>query len=270
MKNESLIDTEFKISEEAVKKSSTNIIPKNNVVIATRVGLGKVCFLENDVAINQDLRAIIPKDLAVLDVYYLFWWLKSISKKIEMEGTGATVKGVKLPFVKNLDIPFPESLSEQQRIVSILDEAFAEIDKAKKNAEQNLKNAREIFESYLQSAFGNPNEHWEEKELGKIASIEYGYTEKAQDKGCYRYIRITDINSDGNLESENKMFVDYSKEAEKFILKDGDLLMARTGATFAKVLLYRDIEKSIFASYLIRINFTENIVNKLYGTDSKV
>jgi type I restriction enzyme, S subunit len=52
-----------------------------------------------------------------------------------------------------------KSLPEQQRIVSILDEAFAAIAKAKANAEQNLKNAKELFESYLQGVFENGN--WE-------------------------------------------------------------------------------------------------------------
>jgi type I restriction enzyme S subunit len=48
---------------------------------------------------------------------------------------------------KKLKVPLP-SLSEQQRIVKILDKAFVAIDKAKQNAEQNLKNAKELFESF--------------------------------------------------------------------------------------------------------------------------
>ncbi len=54
--------------------------------------------------------------------------------------------------VSDLNIPSP-SLPEQQHIVSILDEAFSVLAKAKANAEQNLKNARELFESYLQGVF---------------------------------------------------------------------------------------------------------------------
>ncbi len=66
-----------------------------------------------------------------------------------------------------IPIPIPP-LSEQQRIVSILDEAFAAIAKAKANAEQNLKNAKELFESYLQGVFEKKGEGWEEKTLGEI------------------------------------------------------------------------------------------------------
>jgi type I restriction enzyme, S subunit len=62
--------------------------------------------------------------------------------------------------IENIEIPLPP-LPEQQRIVSILDEAFAAIAKAKANAEQNLKNAKELFESYLQGVFENGN--WETK-----------------------------------------------------------------------------------------------------------
>jgi type I restriction enzyme S subunit len=59
-------------------------------------------------------------------------------------------------------------LPQQQRIVAILDEAFAAIAKAKANAEQNLKNAKELFESYLQGVFENKGEDWDEKTLGDI------------------------------------------------------------------------------------------------------
>jgi len=80
MKGDLISDTEFKITKEAVKGSSTNIIPKGNVVIATRVGLGKVCLIEHDTAINQDLRGIVPKDAGKLAVPFLFWWMKDTER----------------------------------------------------------------------------------------------------------------------------------------------------------------------------------------------
>lgn len=158
--------TEFRITNEAVNKSSTNIIPANNVIIATRVGLGKICLLDKDTAINQDLRGVIPKK-SNIDIRYLFRWFQSISHIIESEGTGATVKGVKLPFIKALKIPLP-SLSEQKRIVAILDNVFAGIATALTNTEKNLANARELFESYQKSIFGENGEIWIQKKLGDI------------------------------------------------------------------------------------------------------
>lgn len=165
--------------------------------------------------------------------------------------------------LKDLEIPI-FSLLQQQRIVAILDEAFAAIDKVKEKTEKNLQNVKELFENYLQSTFANKGGDWEEKTLGEIADVEYGYTDNSTIEGNYRYIRITDIDKNGKLILEDKKYVKHSKEAESFLLKDNDLLMARTGATFAKVLLYKDYEPSIFASYLIRIKFTEKIDNELY------
>ncbi|MFH1012508.1 MAG: restriction endonuclease subunit S [Candidatus Peregrinibacteria bacterium] len=268
MKSEIIVDTDFKITREAVKKSSTNVIPKNNVVIASRVGLGKVCFLEIDAAINQDLRAIIPKNSKELNVHYLFWWLKSIAHLIEEEGTGATVKGVKLPFIKSLEIPLPP-LPEQHRIVKILDEAFAAIAKAKENAKKNLRNARELFESYLQGVFVKLGEGWEEKQVNEICEVEYGYTEKAKSHGDYRFVRITDTNEDGLLTQGSKMYINSFDDANKYVLANGDLLMARTGASAGNLLLFEGNEKAVFASYLIRMKFKKEILSKLYWYFSK-
>src|SRR5690606_12849325 len=203
MKSEVISDTEFKITEEAVKKSSTNVIPKGNVIIATRVGLGKVCLIEKDTAINQDLRGIVPKTFKQLDTGFLFQWFKSISHLIVEEGTGATVQGVKLPFIKDLPIPLPP-LPEQQRIVSILDEAFAAIAKAKTNAEQNLKNAKELFESYLQGVFENGGDGWEEKKLGEVFEIKPPKKEakaKLSDNDLVSFLPMKDL---GVCENEIK------------------------------------------------------------------
>jgi type I restriction enzyme, S subunit len=169
MRQELITDTEYRITKSAVKNSATNIIPSGNVVIATRVGLGKVCLLGQDTAINQDLRGIIPRDTRVLTVRFLYWWLKSIAHLIEEEGTGATVKGVKLPFVKSLQVPLPP-LPEQQRIVGILDEAFDGIATAKANTERNLRSVRDLFETHLQVIFNKRSAGWAEKTLKQIAA----------------------------------------------------------------------------------------------------
>ena len=129
MRDDILETTEHSITEEGLADSSSKVIPKNNVVIASRVGLGKVCLLQQDTAINQDLRGVIPLNKDEIDVVYLFYWFKSISEVIISAGRGATVHGVTLPFLKSLAIPLPP-LAEQQRIVAKLDAAFAEIDRA--------------------------------------------------------------------------------------------------------------------------------------------
>ena len=204
MRSEVISETECNITKEAVKSSSTNIIPGGNVVIATRVGLGKVCLLAQDTAINQDLRGIIPNDPQTLSVRFLFSWLKSVAHLIVAEGTGATVQGVKLPFVKSLQVPLP-LLPEQQRIVGILDEAFDGIATAKANFETNLQNARALFESHLQSVFTERGEGFEETTLGKVCEFIGGSQppkavfEKERTADNVRLIQIRDYKTDKHV-----------------------------------------------------------------------
>ncbi len=82
--------------------------------------------------------------------------------------SGSAQGGFNATKLGELKIPIP-SLSEQKRIVEILDEAFAAIDRAKANVEKNLQNAKELFESYLQSVFTSKDKEWEERKLSDIA-----------------------------------------------------------------------------------------------------
>lgn len=179
--------------------------------------------------------------------------------------TGMTVPKLTQEKMRSIPIPLPP-LPEQERIVSIIDKAFEAIDKAIENTQKNLQNAKELFESYLNEVFENGGEDWERKKLGDIASVQYGYTDKSFNEGQFRYIRITDISSDGRLIAEDKKYLaDVNKfDLQDYILEHHDLLMARTGATFAKVLLYENFEPSVFASYLIKIKFKVRIENQLF------
>ena len=195
MHSEVISETEFRITDAAVAACATNVIPAGNVVIATRVGLGKVCLLDEPTAINQDLRGIIPRDLQQLSVKYLYWWLRSVAHRIEAEGTGATVQGVKLPFVKSLGLPL-RPVAEQHRIVAILDQAFDAIATAQANAESNLRHTRELGDCELESLFEAGAARWPELSLQQVAHIINGYAFKSTDfqaKAGVRSIKITNV-----------------------------------------------------------------------------
>ncbi len=100
----------------------------------------------------------------------LFYYLltDSFNEKMEKLQKGASYPAVTDGEVRQQVIHYPALLTEQQRIVSILDEAFAAIGRARENAKKNLQNARELFDSYLQSVFANPGDGWEVKTLGDI------------------------------------------------------------------------------------------------------
>ena len=189
--------------------------------------------------INLTERRFWPLDVTYFvtfdDKKYSLGFLYNLLLTLNLRKLAKGVKpGINRNEVYGISVNIPP-LPDQKRIVKVLDEVFEKTTKAKENAEKNLQNAREIFESYLQAVFANHGDGWEEKKLEEIANIEYGFTDKAKGVGKFRYIRITDITNRGELVGENKVYIDFSKDAEKFILNDNDLVMARTGATFAKV-----------------------------------
>ena len=106
----------------------------------------------------------------------------------------------------------------------------------------------------------NIPENWVWCRLGEITKIiQYGVSKSAKSEGLYRLLRITDIQYNKVI-WENVPFTDIKeKDAENFILENGDFLFARTGATVGKSYLVEDlVEKSVFASYLIRISLLPN------------
>ena len=110
------------------------------------------------------------------------------------EGCGGQTELARSVLAEKFSVSYPTSVVEQQRIVAILDQAFEGIAKARANAEQNLQNARALFESHLQSVFTQRGERWQENELGEISKINYGYTESANyGKVGPNFLRITDI-----------------------------------------------------------------------------
>ena len=125
------------------------------------------------------------------------------------EGCGGQTELARSILAEKFSVHYPESLPEQQRIVGILDEAFAGIATAKANAEKNLKNARALFESHLQSVFNQRGEGWVEKTLEQIATT-FGRgkskhrprNEKKLYGGKYPFIQTGDIRNAGHFITE--------------------------------------------------------------------
>ncbi|HBO4050760.1 TPA: restriction endonuclease subunit S, partial [Pseudomonas aeruginosa] len=95
-KSSSLKETADYITKLGVEKSATNVIPAGNVIVPTRMALGKVAINEVDMAINQDLKALLVNDERTLSKLYLMRFLESKAAFIDEQGKGATVKGITL------------------------------------------------------------------------------------------------------------------------------------------------------------------------------
>lgn len=92
--------------------------------------------------------------------------------------------------------------------------------------------------------------------IGQIAQTQYGYTDKATDKGEIRYLRITDLNDDGsiNLANDAKFITPSDEVKSQFLLKNNDIVIARSGSVGKSAIYKSDkYDQMIFASYLIRL-----------------
>jgi len=133
-----------------------------------------------------------------------------------------------------------------------LDVAFEGLDRARANTETNLQNARDLFESAVGKTFNDLSGTI--VRLSDVSKIEYGYTAKASfEKVGPKFLRITDI-QDGKVSWNDVPFckVEESK-LDKYMMKVGDIVFARTGATTGKSWLMSEPFDAVFASYLIRV-----------------
>jgi len=153
--------------------------------------------------------------------------------------TGAAIKRIILRTIKAAEIPVPP-IAEQEVIVEVLDKAFAAIDQAKANIEQNIVNAKELFQSKLNQIFSQKGDGWEETTLKEITSkIGSGATPRggraAYKKSGISLIRSMNIYDDG-FRPDKLAFIDEA-QAEKLknvIVEERDVLLNITGASIAR------------------------------------
>jgi type I restriction enzyme, S subunit len=161
------------INELGIANSSARVLPENTVCLSRTASVGYVVVMGRPMATSQDFVNWVcsPK----LDHEFLKYLLIAEGKALLRFASGSVHPTIYFPEVKAFHICYPP-LPEQQRIVSILDEAFAGITAAKANAEQNLQNARALFATYLESVFSLRGDGWVEQPLAAVAEIQSGGT----------------------------------------------------------------------------------------------
>ena len=174
------------------------------------------------------------------------------------------IGGVSMNKFKDIEIPLPP-LPEQQRIVSILDEAFAAIDKAKANAEQNRKNAKELFESYLQGVFKKKGEGWEEKSLGEVLVKTETVDPTKKPNEEFIYLDVSSVNKE-TKEIENATVLlgkDAASRARKLV-RTNDVIFATVRPTHSRVaLITEEYDEQVCSTGYFVLRAKENVNNKL-------
>jgi type I restriction enzyme S subunit len=208
---------------------------KGDLLYAWSASFGPRIWEGEKVIYHYHIWKVIP-DTKIVSKEFLFQLLNWDTEALKTaHGTGTTMMHVGKGSIEKRLVPIPP-LPEQQRIVSILDECFAAIDKAKANAEQNLKNAKELFESYLKGVFKNKGEGWEEKTIGDIGSPKMCkriFKEQTTAVGDIPFYKI------GTFGKEPDAFISraiYDEFCAKYSFpKKGDVLISASGTIGRRV-----------------------------------
>ena len=166
--------SELKYIEDSVVVPAAKKARKDSILICTASGskshLGKAAYIDDDYgyAFGGFMGQLTPN--SSMNGRYLFHALTTPNYKdfIRKLSDGANINNLKFDDLKQFTIPVPP-LPEQRRIVAILDQAFAAIATARAHTEQNLRNARELFESQLAAVFSQRGAGWVETTLGKAS-----------------------------------------------------------------------------------------------------
>jgi type I restriction enzyme S subunit len=196
---------------------------------------------------------------------YLLWFFKTDEFKKQISGGENTmINQVTRYMLDEIKIPLPP-LPEQKRIVSLLEEAFAAIAKAKANAEQNLKNARELFESYLQGVFQKKGEGMEEKKLGEVLVKTETVDPTKNPDTEFTYLDVSSVNKETKeIENPTVLLGKDAPSRAKKLIRTGDVIFATVRPTHSRVaLIPEEFDEQVCSTGYFVLRTKESVNNKL-------
>ena len=266
------------ITKQGLDNSATHLVPKDNLLVATRVGIGKVAVNQIDIAISQDLTGVIV-DKTKADPSFLYWEILNNKQKLKALAQGSTIKGILRADLGKLRLPMPLNISEQSAIVGVL----GVVDSAIEYADQIIAKSERLKQGLMQQLLTNGIGHTEYKQtpIGKIPDIwqivklgdalekcQYGLSVKFGEDGKYPILKMDDI-------ANGAAIPDYAKRVDlnnqtfgNFKLEKGDVLFNRTNS-------YEHVGRTgiflldgdyTFASYLIRLRPKKDLLDSQFLT----
>jgi type I restriction enzyme, S subunit len=201
-------------------------------LVVARFGMSQACtrFVAGQFFLNDSGLTVAPKTSA-LDQRFLDWQLSALNDEIYALGKGTAQKNLDVPLFRQLPMYVPP-LPEQRRIVDLLDRAFEGLAVAAANAEKNLDNARELFESHLAEVFSRRGDGWVERRLDEVCSI----TSTLVDPREARYQDLTHVGA-GNIESVTGCFIELKSAREEQLIS-GKFLFDESMVLYSKIRPY--------------------------------
>lgn len=147
------------------------IVPEGTLLVSFKLTLGRLCYAGRDLFTNEAIAAILDLDESRIMLPFLYWYLTYFDWDAAAAGDhkikGKTLNKAKLKALRVIVPP----LEEQKRIVAVLDQAFAALDRARAHAEANLADAQRLFGLEVDRMRRSPAPSWPVLKLEKLAAV---------------------------------------------------------------------------------------------------
>ena len=260
------------ISQEAISKSATKLVPQNSIAIVTRVGVGKLAFMPFSYATSQDFLSL--SDLKIepeFAVYALYKMMQLVSNEVQ----GTSIKGITKDELLAKEILIP-GCEEQKKIGAYLHnlDHLITLHQRKCDEIKSLKKfmLQKMFPQNEQKVpeirFKGFTEAWEQRKFGDYNDLMTGYpfeSDKFSEDGI-KLVRGMNVKR-GYLDFSEDICVKWNScvGLENYLLKDGDILIQMDGALIGKS--YAKIKKNQLPALLVQRVTRARTNNKLASQD---
>ncbi|RNF51579.1 hypothetical protein EBI00_06710 [Marinomonas hwangdonensis] len=231
-----IVDNDLFITEELYAEYSAKYgVPSTDDIVITAIGtIGNSYIVrDEDRFYFKDASVLWLKRTSTVESKYINLWLKSSLMRDQLdEGNGATVDTLTIKKLQGLTLDLPP-IHEQKRIVSILDTVFVELEQARAKTEQNLKNARELFDSYLQQVFSQKGDGWKQHKLSELCKLISGQHIDAKDYNNDN-IGIGYLTGPSDFGVFNPIVTKWSEYPKRTAIQ-GDILITVKGSGVGKI-----------------------------------
>ena len=212
------------------------------------LGMTALIPIDNKYVLNQRVAEIRPNDN--VDSYFLSMSINRNQRYFGKHGAGTKVQNLSKPNVENYEFLCPTK-PEQQKIAAFLTAVDTKIEQLSKKqellGEYKKGSMQQIFSQAIRFKANDDSEFpdWEEKKLGDVCKLQGGYAFKSAEfqKHGIPIIRISNISNNNDfIDNRNLVYYNEIKNSDKFIIKNGDLIVAMSGATTGKSSIYNLIE----------------------------
>ncbi len=286
LREKPIYDTQIKVTKDALCDYSTLKLYKKGALIMAMYGatIGRLGIIEVDATVNQ--ACCVFSEPEQFDPKYFYYWLWMRRPILISLSVGGGQPNLSQDDLKQIRVPIP-GIDEQQKIAAFLDYKTKQINRLIEKKKALIENLDEKRIAIITQAvtkgieknvkmkpsnvdwLGDVPGHWETRRLKFLTneSLQYGANEAAvlDDRDLPRFIRITDLKDDGTLHDDTFRSLPDNL-ADPFLLDEGDILLARSGATVGKSFKYsKTWGKAAYAGYLIKFSVNKEIMDEEYA-----